>query len=158
MAKFASTLYFILVALTLLSIFVPGCRSTNTFVGRRGTQFVLDGSPFLFNGFNAYWMMHVAAEPAQRGKVSVVLRQAAAARLIVDTDVPIVGAGVEQVASGNEGVHMAVLADEGANKAGGSGGEVREVDGLAEEEAPSEGPMVSECRRWNYGRARRSEE
>ncbi|WOL14285.1 mannan endo-1,4-beta-mannosidase 5-like [Canna indica] len=83
MAKLASALCFILAALTLLSIFVPGCRSTSSFVGRRGAQFVLDGSPFLFNGFNAYWMMHVAAEPAQRGKVSVVLREAAAAGLTV---------------------------------------------------------------------------
>ncbi|WOK92789.1 mannan endo-1,4-beta-mannosidase 5-like [Canna indica] len=83
MAKLAYAICFILAALTLLSIFVPGCKSTSSFVGRRGTQFVLDGSPFLFNGFNAYWMIHVAVDPAQRGKVAVVLRQAAAATLIV---------------------------------------------------------------------------
>ncbi|KAG9443130.1 hypothetical protein H6P81_018984 [Aristolochia fimbriata] len=53
------------------------------FVRTRGTQFMLDGSPFLFNGFNSYWMMHVAADPAERPKVSTVFRDAAAAGLTV---------------------------------------------------------------------------
>ncbi|XP_068649068.1 mannan endo-1,4-beta-mannosidase 5-like [Aristolochia californica] len=53
------------------------------FVQTRGTQFMLDGSPFLFNGFNSYWMMHVAADPAERPKVSTVFRDAAAAGLTV---------------------------------------------------------------------------
>lgn len=53
------------------------------FVQTRGTQFVLSGSPFLFNGFNSYWMMNVASQPSQRYKVSDVFRQAAAAGLSV---------------------------------------------------------------------------
>ncbi|EYU22711.1 hypothetical protein ABFS82_03G124100 [Erythranthe guttata] len=53
------------------------------FVQTRGTQFMLDNSPFLFNGFNAYWMMHVASDPTQRYKVSNVLRESAAAGLSV---------------------------------------------------------------------------
>ncbi|KAI3464262.1 hypothetical protein Pfo_020925 [Paulownia fortunei] len=53
------------------------------FVQTRGTQFVLDNSPFLFNGFNAYWMMHIAAQPSERYKVSNVFREAAAAGLTV---------------------------------------------------------------------------
>ncbi|KAL8060025.1 hypothetical protein ABFX02_03G126300 [Erythranthe guttata] len=53
------------------------------FVQTRGTQFVLDNSPFLFNGFNAYWMMHMASDPTQRYKVSNVLRESAAAGLSV---------------------------------------------------------------------------
>ncbi|KAH9781740.1 Mannan endo-1,4-beta-mannosidase 1 [Citrus sinensis] len=53
------------------------------FVQTRGTQFVLNGSPFLFNGFNSYWMMNVASQPSQRYKVSDVFRQAAAAGLSV---------------------------------------------------------------------------
>ena len=44
-------------------------------------EFVLDGAPFLFNGFNAYWLMHVAAQPSERLKVSEVLEGAAAAGL-----------------------------------------------------------------------------
>lgn len=44
---------------------------------------MLDGSPFLFNGFNSYWMMHVAVEPSERYKISTVFREAAAAGLTV---------------------------------------------------------------------------
>ncbi|CAA7396525.1 unnamed protein product [Spirodela intermedia] len=53
------------------------------FVRTSGAEFVLDGAPFLFNGFNAYWMMHVAAEPNERRKVSEVFSGAAAASLSV---------------------------------------------------------------------------
>ncbi|CAK9155256.1 unnamed protein product [Ilex paraguariensis] len=48
-----------------------------------GTQFVLNGSPFLFNGFNSYWMMNVATNPSDRFKVSEVFRDAAVAGLSV---------------------------------------------------------------------------
>ncbi|RVW62600.1 Mannan endo-1,4-beta-mannosidase 5 [Vitis vinifera] len=40
-------------------------------------------SPFFFNGFNSYWLMHISAEPSQRNKVSDVFRQASAAGLSV---------------------------------------------------------------------------
>ncbi|XP_052188999.1 mannan endo-1,4-beta-mannosidase 5-like [Diospyros lotus] len=53
------------------------------FVRTRGTHFVLNGSPFYFNGFNAYWMMHVAAQPSERSKVTQVLHDAAKAGLTV---------------------------------------------------------------------------
>eukprot|EP00262_Sarcandra_glabra_P013276 TRINITY_DN363_c0_g3_i1.p1 TRINITY_DN363_c0_g3~~TRINITY_DN363_c0_g3_i1.p1 ORF type:complete len:476 (-),score=68.92 TRINITY_DN363_c0_g3_i1:135-1562(-) len=53
------------------------------FVRTQNTQFVLNGSPFLFNGFNSYWMMHVAAEPSERQKISGVLREAAVVGLTV---------------------------------------------------------------------------
>ncbi|KAG8378550.1 hypothetical protein BUALT_Bualt08G0148600 [Buddleja alternifolia] len=53
------------------------------FVATRDSHFVLHGSPFLFNGFNSYWMMHVAADPNQRFKVSEVFREASAAGLTV---------------------------------------------------------------------------
>ncbi|KAK6116723.1 hypothetical protein DH2020_049543 [Rehmannia glutinosa] len=54
------------------------------FVQTRGTQFVLNDTPFLFNGFNAYWMMHViASQPTERYKVSNVFRESAAAGLTV---------------------------------------------------------------------------
>ncbi|CBI17043.3 hypothetical protein VitviT2T_029213 [Vitis vinifera] len=53
------------------------------FVQTRNTQFILNGSPFFFNGFNSYWMMNVAADPSQRSKVSDVFSQATAARLSV---------------------------------------------------------------------------
>lgn len=53
------------------------------FVQTRNTQFILNGSPFFFNGFNSYWLMHISAEPSQRNKVSDVFRQASAAGLSV---------------------------------------------------------------------------
>nr|XP_027090721.1 mannan endo-1,4-beta-mannosidase 5-like [Coffea arabica] len=57
--------------------------SASRFIQTRGTRFVLGGSPFFFNGFNSYWMMHVAAEPSERHKISNVFREAAAAGLTV---------------------------------------------------------------------------
>ncbi|PIN11618.1 Mannan endo-1,4-beta-mannosidase [Handroanthus impetiginosus] len=36
------------------------------FVRTGDSHFVLHGSPFLFNGFNAYWMMNVASDPTER--------------------------------------------------------------------------------------------
>ncbi|KAL3513304.1 hypothetical protein ACH5RR_026021 [Cinchona calisaya] len=53
------------------------------FVRTHGPHFVLNGSPFLFNGFNSYWLMHVAAEPSERYKVSEVFRDASATGLSV---------------------------------------------------------------------------
>ncbi|XP_076946666.1 mannan endo-1,4-beta-mannosidase 5-like [Bidens hawaiensis] len=55
----------------------------NTFVRIKKSHFVINGSPFLFNGFNAYWMMNVATEPSERYKVSQVLQDAASAGLSV---------------------------------------------------------------------------
>lgn len=53
------------------------------FVQSKGTEFELNGSPFLFNGFNSYWMMNVAVDSNQRYKVSDVFRDASAAGLRV---------------------------------------------------------------------------
>ncbi|PON95166.1 1,4-alpha-glucan-branching enzyme [Trema orientale] len=53
------------------------------FVQTRGTEFMINGSPFFFNGFNSYWMMTVASQPSQRYKISNVFREAAAAGLTV---------------------------------------------------------------------------
>ncbi|CAL9086362.1 unnamed protein product [Musa acuminata var. zebrina] len=80
MAKLCAVLCLLLGALAFLAIAAPGSSS---FVERQGTQFVLDGSPYLFNGFNSYWMMTVASQPAERAKVSQVLGEAAASGLTV---------------------------------------------------------------------------
>uniref|UniRef100_A0A0D9V3T4 mannan endo-1,4-beta-mannosidase n=1 Tax=Leersia perrieri TaxID=77586 RepID=A0A0D9V3T4_9ORYZ len=53
------------------------------FVRAQGTRFVLNGSPYYANGFNAYWLMSLAADPAQRGKVTSALSAAAAHGLSV---------------------------------------------------------------------------
>lgn len=46
------------------------------FVKTRGVQLTLNGSPYYANGFNAYWLMYVASDPSQRGKVSSAFQQA----------------------------------------------------------------------------------
>ncbi|OIT18864.1 mannan endo-1,4-beta-mannosidase 1 [Nicotiana attenuata] len=59
-------------------------RNANAgFITVKDAHFELNGSPFLFNGFNSYWLMHVAAEPSERYKVSEVLKDAASAGLSV---------------------------------------------------------------------------
>ncbi|RZR71765.1 hypothetical protein BHM03_00007143 [Ensete ventricosum] len=52
-------------------------------VERRGTHFVVRGRPFLVHGFNTYWLMVFAADPATRCKVSDVFKDAADAGLTV---------------------------------------------------------------------------
>ncbi|XP_051117820.1 mannan endo-1,4-beta-mannosidase 4-like [Andrographis paniculata] len=46
------------------------------FVGRNGVEFVKDGKPFHFNGFNAYWLMYMGSNPSTSNKVSSVFTQA----------------------------------------------------------------------------------
>lgn len=46
------------------------------FVGTRGSQFVLNGRPFYFNGFNSYWLMYMASDNSTRDKVSETFAQA----------------------------------------------------------------------------------
>jgi mannan endo-1,4-beta-mannosidase len=44
-----------------------------------GTQFVVDcGRTIFFSGFNAYWLMMMAADPALRGAVATAFQQASA--------------------------------------------------------------------------------
>ncbi|OMO75164.1 Glycoside hydrolase, family 5 [Corchorus olitorius] len=46
------------------------------FVKTKGMQLMLNGSPFYANGFNAYWLMYMAADPSQRSKVSTAFQDA----------------------------------------------------------------------------------
>ncbi|KAF0912297.1 hypothetical protein E2562_013977 [Oryza meyeriana var. granulata] len=48
-------------------------------VGVDGTQFVVEGGRTIyFSGFNAYWLMMMASDPARRGAVATAFRQASA--------------------------------------------------------------------------------
>ncbi|KAL6315366.1 hypothetical protein AAG906_000474 [Vitis piasezkii] len=75
--------YVVGVLITLALVCQARVHSHGGFVRTEGTRFVLDGSSSLFNGFNSYWMMHVAAEPSERYKVSNTFREAAGAGLSV---------------------------------------------------------------------------
>ncbi|XP_073003583.1 mannan endo-1,4-beta-mannosidase 5-like [Typha latifolia] len=77
------TLYAGLALLAFYWAFPQTLGDDDIFVRTQGSEFVLNGQPFLFNGFNSYWMLHVAADPAGRSKVSEVFREAAANGLTV---------------------------------------------------------------------------
>lgn len=53
------------------------------FVRVSGLHFTVNGSPFFANGFNAYWLMSVAADAASRSKVSTAFQEAASHGLTV---------------------------------------------------------------------------
>jgi mannan endo-1,4-beta-mannosidase len=68
--------------LLLLLLLVQPADGTSgpSFVGVGGTQFVVanGGGTVYFSGFNAYWLMTTASDPARRGKVAAAFRQASA--------------------------------------------------------------------------------
>lgn len=66
----------------LLAIFIHGVAGDG-FVRTGGARFLLNGSPYYANGFNAYWLMYVASDPSQRSKVSAVFREASSHGLTV---------------------------------------------------------------------------
>ncbi|CAM0881980.1 unnamed protein product [Alopecurus aequalis] len=71
----------------LLLLCIHGGREAEAagggFVRAQGTRFVMNGSPYYANGFNAYWLTTLAADPAQKGKVTSALSQAAGRGLTV---------------------------------------------------------------------------
>nr|GMD19440.1 mannan endo-1,4-beta-mannosidase 5 [Ipomoea batatas]GME03639.1 mannan endo-1,4-beta-mannosidase 5 [Ipomoea batatas]GME12623.1 mannan endo-1,4-beta-mannosidase 5 [Ipomoea batatas] len=89
MASLTKASCFNLLFLLLLTISTTQAREliiskvVEGWVTRNGARFELNGSPFLFNGFNSYWLMVVASEPNERHKVTEVLRDASAAGLSV---------------------------------------------------------------------------
>lgn len=59
-------------------------QSPAAFVERIGKTFAANGSAFLFNGFNAYWLMGDAAASYSNGsKVTALFEEAATAGLTV---------------------------------------------------------------------------
>ncbi|KAJ4790408.1 hypothetical protein LUZ62_041654 [Rhynchospora pubera] len=75
--KFGTVIVFILGTLNLLA-------ADDSFVRIQSTQFTMDGHPFLFNGFNSYWLMNMAAGSEQdRTKVVDVFSEASANGLTV---------------------------------------------------------------------------
>ncbi|CAL9193837.1 putative mannan endo-1,4-beta-mannosidase 9 [Musa acuminata AAA Group] len=64
------------VLLFVLLVFHGSAYSPSSFAKTRGTHFVIDDRPFYSNGFNSYWLMYTAADPAEKDKVSSALEQA----------------------------------------------------------------------------------
>ncbi|KAF8730285.1 hypothetical protein HU200_017269 [Digitaria exilis] len=51
---------------------------SSAFARANGTRFTLAGRPFYSNGFNAYWLMYMASDPAaDRSKATAALEEAA---------------------------------------------------------------------------------
>ncbi|KAL3845099.1 hypothetical protein ACJIZ3_002502 [Penstemon smallii] len=48
----------------------------NSFVETKGGDFVMNGRPLYFNGFNAYWLMYMASDPSTKDKVTETFKQA----------------------------------------------------------------------------------
>lgn len=53
------------------------------FITTGGVHFMLNGSPYYANGFNAYWLMTLASDPSQRHKVSTAFQEASSHGLSV---------------------------------------------------------------------------
>ncbi|KAI3794236.1 hypothetical protein L1987_36865 [Smallanthus sonchifolius] len=59
-------------------------RVTNGgFITTNGVHFMLNGSPYYANGFNAYWLMILASDPSQRSKVTAAFQDASSHGLSV---------------------------------------------------------------------------
>lgn len=67
---------------TFLKTEAAGSRNGG-FITTRGVHFMLNGSPYYANGFNAYWLMLLASDPSQRPKVSAAFQQASSHGLSV---------------------------------------------------------------------------
>lgn len=82
-ASCLNALFLLLLTISTTRARQPLISKVEGWVTRNGAHFELNGSPFLFNGFNSYWLMHIASEPNDRHKVTEVLRDASAAGLSV---------------------------------------------------------------------------
>ncbi|GJX64144.1 mannan endo-1,4-beta-mannosidase 7 [Tanacetum coccineum] len=60
-----------------------GLALNDGFITTRGVHFMLNGSPYYANGFNAYWLMLLASDPSQRHKVSSAFQEASSHGLSV---------------------------------------------------------------------------
>lgn len=58
-------------------------EASDGFVRAKGLHFELNGNPFYVNGFNAYWLMTLAANPSLKDKVSSAFREASGHGLLV---------------------------------------------------------------------------
>ncbi|XP_073028783.1 mannan endo-1,4-beta-mannosidase 2-like [Primulina eburnea] len=54
-----------------------------SFVERNGSQFIVDGRPFYFNGWNSYWMMDNAVDISRKHRIREILQAGAKMGLTV---------------------------------------------------------------------------
>lgn len=68
--------FLVLACLFPLSFLQLAAAGRTGFVKTEGTHFSVNGKPLFVNGFNSYWLMTLATNPAQRNKVTSVFEQA----------------------------------------------------------------------------------
>ncbi|KAL6642013.1 hypothetical protein ACP70R_020194 [Stipagrostis hirtigluma subsp. patula] len=78
-----SLLHCFLLASSTLSPVMPPCADEWAVVERRGPHLRASGRPFVVHGFNTYWLMYFAADPATRPAVTAAIAEAADAGLNV---------------------------------------------------------------------------
>ncbi|XP_059279079.1 mannan endo-1,4-beta-mannosidase 7-like [Lycium ferocissimum] len=70
-------LWFYFIYFLYLFLYVRADVISDGFIKTKGVHFMLNGSPFYANGFNAYWLMYIGSGQSQRDKVSSALQDAA---------------------------------------------------------------------------------
>lgn len=70
--------FFIVVLINQEKIGFLKVEAEDGFMKTRGVQLMLNGAPFYANGFNAYWLMYMGADPSLKSKVSSVFQEAKA--------------------------------------------------------------------------------
>ncbi|KAL5557332.1 hypothetical protein UlMin_039568 [Ulmus minor] len=78
-----SSLVLLLLILIHQKSFHTFVEASDGFIRTLGPHFVLNGSPYYANGFNAYWLMYMASDPSQKSKVSNAFREASSHGLTV---------------------------------------------------------------------------
>ncbi|XP_060199718.1 mannan endo-1,4-beta-mannosidase 7-like [Lycium barbarum] len=76
-------LWFSFIYFLYLFLHVRADVISDGFIKTKGVHFMLNGSPFYANGFNAYWLMSIGSDQSQRDKVSSALQDAASHGLTV---------------------------------------------------------------------------
>ncbi|XP_077220578.1 glycosyl hydrolase superfamily protein [Tasmannia lanceolata] len=79
--KQLSLVFFVLLLIQQQNLLSVGADSG--FIRTKGLHFILNGSPYFANGFNAYWLMYIASDPSQRSKVSSAFQEASSHGLTV---------------------------------------------------------------------------
>ncbi|KAL2245721.1 mannan endo-1,4-beta-mannosidase 2-like [Sesamum indicum] len=79
---FASCVAFIYLSFGDLWINLEGDTKLS-FVARNGSQFIVDGKPFYFNGWNSYWMMDHAVDESSKPRIRAMLQAGAKMGLTV---------------------------------------------------------------------------
>ncbi|GER35554.1 mannan endo-1 4-beta-mannosidase [Striga asiatica] len=83
--RISCTLILILLIFVLIQEqnFSTQVTAENEFVRTERGHFMLNGSPFYANGFNAYWLMYVASDQSQRYKITFAFQEAANYGLLI---------------------------------------------------------------------------